>query len=383
MDRSLAGRAALGRPFGSTAPRHGGGGAIARRRVGRFDTHPRRWRRPFSTAAEQVRRGVSFARRHRRLRVGLIVIAIALALLAGGWLWLRDSPLVSVERVRISGVHGPEAGAIEAALARAARHMSTLDVRSGALRSAVAPYRVVREVSATPSFPHGLHIRVVEQLPVAALTVAGGRTAVAADGVVLGPALLSGSLPALNGGSSRSTIAQLTGQRVLDGSLLASLTVLGAAPAQLQRVIARAFNGPKGATVLMRDGLLVYFGDAARPHAKWFALARVLADPSSAGASYVDVRLPERPAVGFAGGVTPEASTAGVEPGSASEPNTAAALAVDLAAALGGGSSPGASATPSSETAPTGPAQSGTTASPETTAGPAPEASTSAPTPGG
>jgi hypothetical protein len=187
----------------------------------------------------------------------------------------------------------------------------------------------------------------------------------------------------LNGGSSRSTIGQLTGRRVLDGSLLASLTVLGAAPAPLQRVIARAFNGPKGATLLMRDGLLVYFGDAARPHAKWFALARVLADPSSAGASYVDVRLPERPAVGFAGGVAPEANTAGVEPGSASEPNTAAALAADLAAALGGGSSSGASVAPPSQTAPTGPAPASSAASTETTAGPAREPSTSTPAPGG
>ena len=45
----------------------------------------------------------------------------------------------------------------------------------------------------------------------------------------------------------------------------------------------------------MRNGLLVYFGDATRPHAKWLSLARVLADPSSAGASYVDVRLPVAP----------------------------------------------------------------------------------------
>ena len=54
----------------------------------------------------------------------------------------------------------------------------------------------------------------------------------------------------------------------------------------------------------LRGGLLAYFGDATLPHAKWLSLARVLADPSSAGASYVDVRLPERPAAGFAAGVT-------------------------------------------------------------------------------
>jgi cell division septal protein FtsQ len=57
----------------------------------------------------------------------------------------------------------------------------------------------VRSVRAIPSFPHSLRIEVTEQLPVAALTIDGARTAVAADGVVLGPALLSSSLPALNG----------------------------------------------------------------------------------------------------------------------------------------------------------------------------------------
>ena len=69
--------------------------------------------------------------------------------------------------------------------------MSTLDVNRGALRAAVASFPVVRAVRAVPSFPHGLRIEVTEQLPVAALTIDGARTAVAADGVVLGPALLS------------------------------------------------------------------------------------------------------------------------------------------------------------------------------------------------
>ncbi len=64
-------------------------------------------------------------------------------------------------------------------------------------------------------------------------------------------------------------------------------------------------SGRAGLTVAMRDGLLVYFGDASRPHAKWLALAAVLADSSSAGADYVDVRLPERPAAGFPPGRAP------------------------------------------------------------------------------
>jgi cell division protein FtsQ len=332
-----------------------------------------------------------FLRRHRRLRIGLLALVISSPALAGGWLWLRDSPLVSVDHVQISGVHGPEAAAIEAALVRTARHMSTLDVRPAMLRSAAAPYVVVRDVQASPSFPHGLRIHVVEQLPVAALTVAGARTAVAADGVVLGAALLSNTLPALEEGSSVSAGGQRTGQRVHGASLLVTLAVLGAAPAALARQLARAFTGPQGVTVAMRNGLLAYFGDATRPHAKWRSLARVLADPSSAGASYVDVRLPERPAAGFAGTAAPEANTPAAQPGSASEPTTAAELAAGLVSALGGGSSPGAStpqagaspgATPA-ETTPSGAPQSSSSTPAEATPAAPPQAPASTPTPGG
>ena len=140
---------------------------------------------------------------------------------------------------------------------------------------------------------------MIEQPPVAALTVAGTKTAVAADGVVLGPALLR-----LAAGPRRR-LEPAPGQRLHDPALLGALAVLGAAPAPLAKLVTRAYNGPKGLTLAMRSGLLAYFGDATRPHAKWLSLARVLADPSSAGASYVDVRLPERPAAGFPGGVAP------------------------------------------------------------------------------
>lgn len=313
---------------------------------------------------------LGFVAGRRRLRIALLGALVAFALLVGAWMLLRHSPLVSVQHVQVSGVHGPEAAAIEAALVAAARHMSTLDVRSGTLRSAVAPFRVVREVHAVASFPHGLHISVIEQLPVAALAVGGIRTAVAADGVVLGPALLSGSLPTLNG-SYEPTM----GQRVSDPSLLAPLTVLGAAPSPLAKLVVRVFSGPTGLTAAMRNGLLIYFGDATRPHAKWLSLARVLADSSSTGASYVDVRLPERPAAGFPPGVTPPANANRVGGAATAEPaNTPEATVAALAAGLKG--SPGATTAPGGEAGtPSGTGTSGTGApSPSTT----PEATSTA-----
>jgi cell division protein FtsQ len=273
----------------------------------------------------------------RRLSIALAV----LALLGGGWLLLRKSPLVSVEHVQIAGVQGVDAGPIDAALQGAARGMSTLNVNVAALRAAVAPYRVVRNLSVSTSFPHGLRIHVVEQLPVAALSVGGVHTAVAADGVVLGPDLLASErvpLPAITlaAGTRALTDLRLVGGHVENATARAELTVLGAAPRVLLGWVGKVFTGPEGLTVAMRNGVAIYFGDATRPHAKWLSAARVLADPSSAGATYVDVRAPERPAAGTtaAGGLAGDAATGQTSATDA----TSAALATILAEAVTGGS---------------------------------------------
>jgi hypothetical protein len=205
-----------------------------------------------------------------------------------------------------------------------------------------------------------MSIQVVEQPPVAAVQFGAIRTAVAADGAVLGPALLSRSLPLVSTGSQ--TLPLPTGEHVTTGTLLEELTVLGAEPAPFRKVVARVFSGAKGITVALRDGLLVYFGDATLPHAKWLSLARVLLDQSSAGARYIDVRVPERPAAGFGAGAGTSGSagadtgtSSATGPASATEPTTAAELAAGLAAALGSSTSPA-----STSTASTSPASAGT-----------------------
>ncbi len=326
MERSLAAR--LSRPLVGR-PAAGARGSRPARRGEAAVAAPSLARRALRALGLPLR--VLLAR--RRGRIALVCLAIALPLLGGGWMWLRHSSFVAVRQVRISGVSGPDAGPVRAALAAAARHMSTLDVRSGTLRAAVAPFAVVRGLRAIPSFPHGLRIEVTEQPPVATLVVGGTRTAVAADGAVLGPALISSSLPTLGG-----RVMPPSGRRLREGDLLACLTVLGAAPVPLAGLVTRAYSGPQGITLAMRSGLLAYFGDATRPHAKWLSLARVLADSSSAGASYVDVRVPGRPAAGFPAGSGP-ASAGEAEGGSGME-STIAALAAKLTAA--GGSTTGA-----------------------------------------
>jgi len=308
MDAGLLARSPIGRlrrPGGSSA---GNGSRNWRARSGSL-----------ARARSAVREAIAT---NRHLRSGLLCLLIAIPLLGGGWLWLRQSSFVSVEHVRVSGVEGPQARAIEAALREAARGMSTMQPSAARLRGAVVRFPVVQDVRVSTSFPHSMHIFVVERQPVATLLVSGLKTAVAADGVVLGPELESSSLPTVTG-----SYEPARGQHLHNPALLESLSVMGAAPALLAKQASRVYVGPRGLTVAMKNGLLVYFGDASRPHAKWLSLARVLADKSSAGAVYVDVRLPERPAAGMS---SEAAATTASGAASSDSESTVSALAAGL-----------------------------------------------------
>ena len=229
----------------------------------------------------------------RRLRRRLALTVAAAGVLAAGYmLWFRDSWLVKVEQVTVSGVTTRDAGHVREALAAAARSMTTLHLDRDRLEQAVAGYPVVRGVRATPDFPGSLRIEVVEHRP-AALAIAGGtRVPVAADGTVLRGLPVEGRLPELR------LRGALPPKRLREPPALRAARVLGGAAEPLRRRLLEVGAGDKGLTVRMRAGPLLIFGDAGRLHAKWIAAARVLADPAASGAGYIDLRLPGRPAVG-------------------------------------------------------------------------------------
>ncbi len=80
---------------------------------------------------------------------------------------------------------------------------------------------------------------------------------------------------------------------------LDAVHVAGRAPAPLAgRLTKVERERRRGVVVHLKDGPEVVFGDATRLAAKWAAAVRVLADRDAAGAEYVDVRIPERPAAG-------------------------------------------------------------------------------------
>lgn len=277
-------------------------------------------------------------RRVRRLprpgpRTLLAVLAVIL-LLGGVWLWLRDSSLVAVRKVRVTGASGPDAAQIRSALTAAAHNMTTLDVNMKQLRTAVAPYPVVKRLDVTTQFPHGMRIRVIEQQPVAFVDAGGRRTAVAGDGTLLHDAVANVTLPTIS-------LQVVPGGTHVTGYAQSEVKLLSAAPYTLLSKVETVTDGQAhGLVAKLRNGPSLYFGDTAQLGAKWTAAAEVLADSRSAGAAYIDVSDPSRPAAGAGGdanGSTTSSTTAAA--------TTDAGSAASTASSAGGTAAAGAATT--------------------------------------
>jgi cell division protein FtsQ len=252
----------------------------------------------------------------------LIAAVVAVAALAfGAWLWVRDSSLVSVRYVTITGVSGRDAGRIRAALTDAARNMTTLDVKMHQLDTAVGPYPVVKKLQVSTQFPHGMRIHVIEEVPVAVIDLGGRTVAVAGDGTLLHDATATAQLPTVvlhspPGGS------QLTRQ---DG--LPLVTMLAAAPYELLSHVSQATStSAHGLVAQLRGGPSIYFGDTSRLEAKWTAASEVLANSGSAGAEYIDVTDPDRPVAGgtASSSASSSSATGGATPSAGAAPTTPA-----------------------------------------------------------
>jgi cell division protein FtsQ len=224
------------------------------------------------------------------LRAAVAFVCV-LGVLVGVWAWLRDSRLVAVERVTVTGASGPDAARVREALESAARDMTTMHVRKGELRSAVDPFPAVLGVSTDADFPHGLRIAVHERNAVGAVVAGEQRVPVAADGTIMRTTPSSG-LPEI------AAKALPGGTRAADPRVRRAISVLSAAPPALRARVRRVYVSDRGWTLPLRDGPTLYLGGSERLAAKWAAAATVLADRTSAGATYLDLRLPERPAAG-------------------------------------------------------------------------------------
>lgn len=226
----------------------------------------------------------------RKLRRRLFVVALVVAALAAGYLfWLRDSSLVAVERVTVTGAAGQPG--VEAALASAATEMTTLHVDEDALLAAVADMPAVLSLSAAPDFPHGLEVDVDIRRPVA--YVEAGETILAGDGVVLETnAERPEGLPLIEAEEAPS------GARAAGGALILTRVLSGAPEVLLAQATTATVEDDVGPVVEVGPGIELRFGDASKADLKWSAAAAVLADSGLDNAVYIDLAVPSRPVVG-------------------------------------------------------------------------------------
>jgi cell division protein FtsQ len=249
------------------------------------------------------------------LRHKLAVVAVVAIVGLGGWMLLRGSSLFAVDQVAVVGLSPNALPAVSDQLIAAARAQTTTNFSVKALRAAVAQYTLIDGVRAQAHFPHSVRIELSERQPVARLVVKRDSFALAADGTVITGLAHSGPLATV-----RATRAPVGG-RAREAFVLLALRILTDAPAPLRDRAAAVTLADGQLTIYMHRGPRLLFGDDTLPHAKWDAAAAVLADPGSQGASYIDLRLPSRPAAQ----VGDPATAAGVSAGTLARAPTGAA----------------------------------------------------------
>jgi cell division protein FtsQ len=309
-----------------------------------------------------------------RLRRRLLVLAALCLLLAAGYqFWLRDSTFVAVDDVKVTGLTTKGAKRVRAALMNAGQTMTTLHIDHERLQEAVESYPVVSSLEVRPDFPHGLTIHVIEHHAAGYVLLGGQKVAVSADGTLLRGIPVEGRMPAIEvkGG--------VRDERLSGRAALGAARIAGAAPAPLRGRVERVESRrPDGLVVELSDGPELIFGDDSRTRAKWIAAARVLADPNAEGASYIDLRIPGRPA---AGGLPAETVAPVAPAGQATSPGAAGAVPGATGTVPGAVTTPGAGAAATPPAAGTAPAPAGAApapAQPQVPAGAATGAGTAA-----
>ncbi len=184
-----------------------------------------------------------------------------------------------------------------------------------------------------------MSIRVSEQVPVAMVLAGGRRIPVAGDGTLLHDARGDARLPVIS-------LSVVPGGSRLTGYALSEAKLLAAAPYALLTRLSQVTDGPEhGLAGQLRNGPSLYFGQGDQLAAKWAAVTEVLANSGSAGAQYIDVSDPSRPAAG----VGSDSATASSGPVGGGRGGTAAGTAG------AGGTAGAASGAPSGATTTTPP----------------------------
>jgi cell division protein FtsQ len=225
--------------------------------------------------------------RKRRLagrwrRVRLLVVALLLAALVAGAVWLVFfSSQVAVRGVEVTGTRTlPQARVERAAEVPVGTPLARVDL--GAIRARVEAIASVRRAEVSRSWPHTVHIQVTERTPIAVINEGNGLQGLDDQGVLFGRyATRPKRMPLVIAPPDTAEEALVEGGRVI-GSLPAPIA---------SRVDTVEISSVDKIQLVLSNGRRVLWGSSENSGQKAEVLAVLLRRPGQ----QIDVSVPGRP----------------------------------------------------------------------------------------
>ena len=227
-----------------------------------------------------------FTRRSRRRKLTWVTSLITLVVLVGGVTGAVYSPLLSLKTIRIEGASKVSAADIRVAVAGQLGTPLAL-VDTGAIRSAIARFPLIRSFVTETLPPDTLVIRIAERVPMGTLATASGFSVVDPAGVVLdSSANRTPGLPLIDLGSATTSGPAFTSAVAVLISLPTKLA------GQVDTVSAQTSDD---VTLTLSGGKVVVWGSSEKTELKARVLAAMVSAAASSSAVKYDVSAPTHP----------------------------------------------------------------------------------------
>jgi cell division protein FtsQ len=249
-----------------------------------------RGRPPMDPRIRQRRAAVT--RREGRRRLRMIVLAMAaIGLGVGAWMLLHSS-LMSARVITVSGSTHTPAAEIEAAGGLGDRP-PLISIDPGAVASRIERLPWVATAVVTRHWPDGVHVTVVERVPVAAMTEAHGDALVDVHGRVLADvATPPPGLPTLV-----APVAVPAPGSSLAPPALPALEVAAALPPAFRAQVQKVVLDRAGLHLDLTSPITVTLGSTSQLRQKWEDVASILKGASLHPGDVIDVTAPGSPIV--------------------------------------------------------------------------------------
>ncbi|HEX4244927.1 MAG TPA: FtsQ-type POTRA domain-containing protein [Acidimicrobiales bacterium] len=245
-------------------------------------------------------RRVAIARHQGRRRLRIVVALVIVAIVVVGGLGLLHTGLFSAKKVAVTGSHPHTPTATILAAAGLTGHPPLISVNPGAVAAKVERLPWIAAARVSRNWPDHVTIAVTERAAAASMAGPGtswsevdrtGRT------VAVGSARLPGLVDVAVRDAKGPVAPAALGAHTVSAALPA-LQVAGTLPAAFSGQVTQVVGNADGTVNLaLNSGLTVLLGTDKDLHAKYEAVAAIIAGAPLKGAKTIDVTVPQSPTV--------------------------------------------------------------------------------------